>query len=71
MANQDDLGPEEQEQAVISESFGVDPTLEIELSRQMMAGELMYATNTGWQALHTCLLACLFACLLVYATNAG
>ena len=35
VANQDEKDGEET--AVISESFGVDPTLEIELSRQVMS----------------------------------
>jgi len=46
VANQDGA---EEEEVVIAESFGVDPTLEIELSRQMMAGQLMYAGSEGWQ----------------------
>lgn len=47
VANQDEKASAE-EAPVIAETFGVDPTLEIELSRQMRAGELVYASNTGW-----------------------
>ena len=47
VANQDEKDGEET--AVISESFGVDPTLEIELSRQVMSGDLIYAGAEGWK----------------------
>jgi hypothetical protein len=48
VANQDESA-EGEPQAVVSDTLGVDPSLEIELSRQMMAGgELSYASATGW-----------------------
>ena len=36
-------------QTVVAQSFGVDPTLEIELSRQLMSGDLVYAGADGWK----------------------
>jgi len=50
VANQDDNGEEEnQDIGVVVESFGVDPTLEIALSQQVMSGTLTYDSSAGWK----------------------
>jgi len=51
VANQDDgkEGEETAQVAVVQESFGVDPTLEIALSQQVMSGELVFNGPAGWK----------------------
>lgn len=48
VANQDDSA-EGAETAVVSYEFGVDPTLEIALSQQVMQGTLLFSTIDGWK----------------------
>lgn len=48
VANQDDTDADA-EASVVSEGFGVDPSLEVALSQQVMAGELIFASQTGWR----------------------
>ena len=52
VANQDDAKEGEAaatDTAVVSEPFGVDPTLEIALSQQVMEGQLLFAGDAGWK----------------------
>ena len=52
VANQDpdtSANGDEGETAVVSQEFGVDPTLEIALSAQVMQGTLLFSQQDGWK----------------------